>query len=154
MYPQSQTGIEAVRPRCLCQHQDGAGARMGGMANTCECSINIVTDNKLKVLRGLSQKWQCSGYKDFGLPCHGHSTLPVERARLTHSLLRQRNMATPYVPRQGRQAVRRAYRCAGMRGWKKRRPSCNGVDRGCASRQHHPTRKRADVHLVFRHKRA
>ena len=34
---------------------------MGGMANTCEGSINIVTDNKLKVLRGLSQNGNVAG---------------------------------------------------------------------------------------------
>jgi len=32
-------------------------------------------------------------------------------------------------------------------------PSCNGADRGCAARQHHPTRKGADFPLVFRHKK-
>jgi hypothetical protein len=57
------------------------------MANTCERSINIVNDNKPKVLEGLSQKWQRSGYKDLSFPCHGQSTLPVERARLTHSFV-------------------------------------------------------------------
>ena len=57
------------------------------MANICERSINIVTDNKPKMLEGLSQKWQRSGYKDFGLPCHGQPTLPVERAPLTHSFV-------------------------------------------------------------------
>src|SRR4029453_10475075 len=40
-----------------------------------------------------------------------------------------------------------------MGGWKKRRPSCNGVDRGCAHGQHDPARKRADVHLVLHHQR-
>jgi hypothetical protein len=32
-------------------------------------------------------------------------------------------------------------------------PPCNGADRGCVSRLHHPTRKRADFPLVFRHER-
>src|SRR5262249_13519723 len=36
-------------------------------------------------------------------------------------------MATPYVSRKGKRTVRRAQGCAGMGGWKKRRPSCNGV---------------------------
>jgi hypothetical protein len=34
---------------------------MGGMANTRECSINIVTENKPKVLEGLSQKGNVAG---------------------------------------------------------------------------------------------
>src|SRR5688500_1844894 len=54
MYPQAQPGIETAMPRCLCQHQDGLGARMGGMGNTCERLINIVTDDKQKMLEGLS----------------------------------------------------------------------------------------------------
>ena len=62
-------------------------------------------------------------------------------------------MVTPYVSREGKRAARQADRCAGMGGWKKRTPSCNGVDRGCAHRQDHPTRKRADVHLVLHHQR-
>src|SRR5215813_6968287 len=62
-------------------------------------------------------------------------------------------MATPYVSREGKQAVRQADRRAGRGGWKKRRPLCNGVDRGCAHGPHDPTRKRADVHLVLPHQR-
>jgi hypothetical protein len=42
-------------------------------------------------------------------------------------------MVTPYVSLQGKQAVRLAHGCAGMRGWNKRRPPCNGVDRGCVT---------------------
>src|SRR6266446_654433 len=62
-------------------------------------------------------------------------------------------MATPYTSREGKRAARQADRCAGGGGWKKRMPSCNGVDRGCAHEQHDPTRKRADVHLVLHHQR-
>src|SRR6266446_3867807 len=62
-------------------------------------------------------------------------------------------MATPYASREGKRAARQADRCAGGGGWKKRMPSCNGVDRGCAHEQHDPTRKRADVHLVLHHQR-
>lgn len=57
------------------------------MANTCERLINIVTENKPKMLEGLSQKRQRSGHKESSLPCHGHPTLPVDRARLTHSFV-------------------------------------------------------------------
>src|SRR6266487_3218831 len=62
-------------------------------------------------------------------------------------------MGTPYVSREGKHAARQADRRAGGGGWKKRTPSCNGVDRGCAHGQHDPTRKRADVHLVLHHQR-
>src|SRR5215471_3088300 len=62
-------------------------------------------------------------------------------------------MATPYASQKGKRTVRGADRRAGRGGWKKRRPSCNGVDRGCAYGQHHPARKRADVRLVLPHQR-
>ena len=78
---------------------DGDGARMGGMATPGERSIHLVTENKPKVLRGLSQQGHCSGYKESSLPCHGQYTLPVDRARLPPPLLLRRNMATPYVSR-------------------------------------------------------
>jgi hypothetical protein len=54
-------GIATVRGRCICQHYDGDGARMDGMANPGERSINIVIDNKPKVLVGLSQKGTVAG---------------------------------------------------------------------------------------------
>jgi hypothetical protein len=38
---------------------------MGGMANTCERSINIVMENKPKVLEGLSQKGNVAGTRSF-----------------------------------------------------------------------------------------
>lgn len=72
------------------------------MVNTRERSINIVTDNKPKVLGGLSQKRQGSGYKDFSLPCHGHSTLPVERAHLTHSFVTTAEHGNPVCLPEGK----------------------------------------------------
>jgi hypothetical protein len=65
------------------------------MANPGERSINIVTENKPKVLRGLSQKGHCSGHKDSPLPCHGHPTLPVDRARLTHPYVAETEHENP-----------------------------------------------------------
>src|ERR671931_839416 len=54
-------GIETVRSRCICQHRDGDGARMDGMANPGERSINIVRENKPKVLAGLGQNGTVAG---------------------------------------------------------------------------------------------
>jgi hypothetical protein len=76
MYPQSQTGIETVRQRCICQHQDGDGARMGGMANICERSINIVSQNKPKVLEGLSQNGNVAGTRT-----HTFLVMDIQRYR-------------------------------------------------------------------------
>jgi hypothetical protein len=124
------TGIETVRERCICQHHDGDGAGMGGMANRGERSINIVMLNKPKVLEGLSQKGNVAGTRSPSFLVMGTPRYRwTERAQPTRVLL-ERNMATPYVSRQGKRAVRQARGRAGMGGWKKRRPSCSGMDRG------------------------
>ena len=54
---------------------------------------------------------------------------------------------------EGKRTARQADGTAGKGGERKRMPACNGSDRGCAARQHHPTRKRADFSLVWRHER-
>jgi RNA-directed DNA polymerase len=54
-------------------------------------------------------------------------------------------LVIPYIRPLGRGAVRRPDEYAGLGSWKKRRPSCNGVDRGS---RFAPTRKGADVRLV------
>src|SRR5262245_30207625 len=133
MYPQLRTGIETVRPRCLCQHQDGAGARMSGMANTGERAINIVNDNKPKVREGLSQHGHVEGTRTCVFLVMGHQSSRWKARALPTRLLRQRNMATPYVSPKGKQAARRAQGCAGMRGWKKQIPAdlvvkCQAID--------------------------
>ena len=45
-------------------------------------------------------------------------------------------METPYLSREGKQAVRRADRGAGLGRRKKRRPSCNGADTGLKVTRH------------------
>ena len=100
------------------------------MANPGERSINIVTENKPKVLAGLSQKGTVAGTRILPFLVMGTPRYRwTERASPIRMLLR-RNMRTPYVSREGTRTVRRADRRAGGGGWKKRRPSCNGVDRG------------------------
>jgi hypothetical protein len=56
---------------------------MGGMVNTCELLINVVTSDKPKMLTGLGQKGHRSGYRVLLLPCHGHGTLSANREHLT-----------------------------------------------------------------------
>ena len=87
-------GIETVRGRCLCQHRDGDGARMDGMANPGERSINIVTENKPKVLEGLGQKGTVAGTRTLPFLVMG-ITLPVDRARLTHSYVIETEHGNP-----------------------------------------------------------
>jgi len=83
------------------------------MANTCERAINIVNDNKPKVLEGLSQKWPRSGYKDLSFPCHGPSTLPVERARLTHSFVTATEHGNPVCLPSGKASRKASPRMCG-----------------------------------------
>ena len=106
------------------------GARMNGMANPGELLINIVSLNKPKVLSRLEPKWQRSGHKGFAFPCHGQTTLPVDRESLNHSLLLKRNMVSPYFSRKGKRVARRADGSVGRGGWSKRTPSRNEKDRG------------------------
>ena len=102
------------------------------MANPGERLINIVTANKPKVLEGLGQKGTVAGTRIFPFLVMGSNATGGQSAPnpfVVTELLR-RNMGTPYVSRKGKRAVRRAERRAGIGGWKKRTPSCNGMDRG------------------------
>ena len=51
--PELATAI-AVRQAVICEHQCGWGARLSGMVNICELLINVVTENKPKMLTGLN----------------------------------------------------------------------------------------------------
>jgi len=67
------------------------------MANPGERSINIVTENKPKVLLGLSQKGTVAGTRSLPFLVMGITRYRwTERASPTRMLL-GRNMATPYV---------------------------------------------------------
>ena len=77
-----------------------------------------------------------------------HSRISAERGKPVV-------LPAPYTKgAQGKQPARGADGAAGKGGGRKRMPCCNGADRGCAARQHDPTRKRADFPLVWRHERA
>ncbi len=59
--------------RCDCQHRGGRELGLGSMVNTGELLINVVTEDKPKMLRGLSQKalWIGPGHA----PCPGADTI-------------------------------------------------------------------------------
>jgi len=64
------------------------------------------------------------------------------------------NWVNPLRPTtSGILTARKGDGAAGRGGWKKQMPPYNGTDRGCATRQHHPTRKRADFQQVFLYER-
>jgi len=107
---------------------------MDGMVNTGELSIHVVTTSKPKMLRGLSQKGTVAGT--------GSQTYPVmdtKRYRRTESTypvrvnLVERGKPVSLLPK-GRKGSRKTdqWRC-GYGGGKKRRPSCHGMDTGCAN---------------------
>jgi len=99
------------------------------MANRCAPLINVVRTNKPKGLTGLDQK---VGDQVEAVPSLSPADVasPAERRSLTHPLVLGRNVVSPYLSRKGKRAVRRAHGDAGRGRWKKRRPSCSGVDRG------------------------
>ena len=59
---------------------------MDGMANPGERSINIVIDNKPKVLEGLSQKGTVAGTRILPFLVMGITRYRLDRARLPHAL--------------------------------------------------------------------
>jgi hypothetical protein len=133
MDPPSRTGRETVRPRCLCQHPDGEGARRGGMAHTGARALHSVTDNQPKVLAGWSHKGPVAGTRlGVFLVMGPHRSRWKARASPPR-LFRHRPMATPSGSQQGQHAVRRAPGGAGRSGGSQRRPPCHGVERGGAT---------------------
>ena len=83
-------GNEPVRGHGDCQHQSGRGLGLRGMVNKCEPLINVVTENKPKVLtrparaNRLGPKGKGSG---IGAPNSSiaDGVPPAERRNLTHA---------------------------------------------------------------------
>jgi hypothetical protein len=124
------------------------------MVNGSELLINVVTPNKPKVLTGLSQKGKWPGARAIK-SLAADEVPPAERQDLTHSLVFTRNVVSPYPSRwesesQGEPIGVRVEDDGGSEGHLVMRWIGVTPRRG----QHHPTRKRADFHQVFRHKRA
>ncbi len=123
------------------------------MVNPGERVINVVNANQPTLLTGWSQpalEWVME-LADF----HAWArNTPGEEHGPTASAFHRRNMVSPLHSPRGRNAAKRTDGAAGKGWWRKRRPRCNGTDRGCAPKQDHPARKRADFHLVSHHERA
>ena len=134
-----------------CQHQ--GSWELGSMerANRCEPLINVVTVDKPKMLKGLNQKVRDRPWSS-ALSRRRH-TVTGGQAEPTPITVVTRNVVSPSFPREGQRTVRSVYGRAGTGGGRKRRPPCNGADRGCATRQDHPPRKWADFPLVSPHER-
>jgi hypothetical protein len=104
------------------------------------------------MLIGSSQNRQCSRLSHRTRGTHGHSRLPVWKAGANSFVSFKPNIVNP-TSRLGTEAgasARIADGVTGRGGWRKRRPLCNGADRGCNII---PPCKRADFQLVVRDER-
>ncbi len=116
-----------ARNALSCQHQGGRGARLGGMTNRCEPTINPVNANRLKVPTSLNQK-VCSRLLLSTLGAHGHHDCRG-RVGVYTTVSNERNTVNPYPrPARGKPTARKAVGGAGMRSRRKRTPACNGSD--------------------------
>ena len=98
------------------------------MANPCELSLTVVMLNKPKVLRGLAQKGRGP---DRGLvPSPTQTTRPSADRQSLPIGVHARNVVSPTPSREGQRPVKGAYGAAGRGGGSKRKPRCNGADRG------------------------
>ena len=102
------------------------------MAHPGEPLIHVVRTNKPKGRTGLDHK---GGDQVETSPRLSPADVgsPADRRSLTHPVVRVRNVGSPSLSREGKRAVRRAHGGAGRGRWKKRRPSCHGVERGGVS---------------------
>ena len=103
------------------------------MVNKCEALINVVTQNQRKMLIALGPKGTWSGY---GAPNSPYAVVvpPAERRALTHTVTaaeRDKPVVFPGTIRSLEGGLARgADETAGTGGGSKRRPICNGSDRG------------------------
>ena len=134
-------------------------ARIGDQAGRKDehtrTSVKTVTENMPKMLgfmRGMSQKGKKRVIPLFprntGTKCF-RSTAGVFPVCVI-DMQRGKPIRVPECNTPGKRSARKADIRAGMGSWKKPMPSCNGKDRGCAARQHHPTGNRANFHVLPR----
>src|SRR5215813_3712097 len=101
---------------------------LDGMAKIFEPLTNVVTNDRSKALTDLNQNGKQPSIGAASSPI-ADVALPAKEWSLTHSGA-QVERGKPVLLPLGRQTARRADGSAGMGRWKKRRPSCNGADRG------------------------
>jgi len=117
----------SARNALSCQHQGGRGARLGGMTNRCEPTINPVKATRLKVLKSLNQTVR-SRLLFSTLGAHGHYDCRGRVGVYTTASI-ERNTVNPYLRlARGKPTARTAVGGAGMRFRRKRMPTCNGPD--------------------------
>ena len=146
-------GSQGASRNCDCQHQGGWGPAARGTVNPGEPPQASSHRTSQRCCQAWTKRYVARS---------GRSELARRRCRATGveagpnpRRFRRCNVVSPLSPPprtprgRGKRAARRAGGAAGRGGGRKRMPCCNGADRGCAGRPHHPTRKRADFPLVL-----
>jgi hypothetical protein len=100
-----------------------------GRVNRCEPLINVVRTDKPNDADRLEPKGMWSGVRSLSFPTVDNTTTG-EQAGPNPLMVLIRNVVSPHVSRKGKRPVREADRRGGMGRWSKRRPLCNGTDRG------------------------
>lgn len=129
MYPTVIRRAPGPRGTDVSGSNSQSGARVDAMVNRCERVINVVNPNQPTLLTGWSQtalEWVVE-LADF----HAWApNTPGEEHGPTASSFHRRNMGSPLYSRMGRNAGRQTDGAAGTGRWRKRRPCCNGTDKG------------------------
>ena len=117
----------------LCQYQGGQDARLAGRVNVCERLINVVKIDRRKVTdtpepNGTSQV--VSVTRGGTLPSCDRRKDRTHPRRVVQTELGKPDITPIDFVSLGRRTARGSDVVAGIRGWKKRMPHCNGVDTG------------------------
>jgi len=126
------------------ERQRGRERACNDRVNTREPLINVVRTDKPNDAERLEPKGTWSGVRSLSFLTVDKTTTG-EQAGPNPLMVLIRNVVSPHASRKGKRPVREADRRGGMGRWSKRRPFCNGTDRGGCL-----TRKWADFHRVFR----
>jgi hypothetical protein len=121
-----------------------------GKSNRSELHADIVSPDEPKALTGSSQNRHAVGCLNDALGHADRDTAGVMQGLNHHEfLVRKRLNPTSRLSEAG-SVARPADGMAGRGCWRKRKPSCNGRDRGCDIT---PLRKQADFQRVARYER-
>ncbi len=126
--PRKESG-QSEKKNCDCEQQRGQGLGLDDMASKCELPINVVNQNKPKLLTGLPKRdmARCRCYR---LTCRRHSQPSANRQSLPHPGTDAERGKPTSLLTTGSTFVRSCDGDGGTGRWKKPRPPCNEMDRG------------------------
>jgi hypothetical protein len=99
-------GSQSASRGCDCQHQRGRAPGSGGWVNPGEAVLNVVTNNKPKMLSGLDQNGAWSGPGVATSP--GADAVPPAESCDPATWFHRRNVVSPSPSREGKLPVRAA----------------------------------------------